>query len=326
MFDWITGLVEQSGYLGIAGLMLAENVFPPIPSELIMPLAGFVAAQGKLNPFLVILAGTVGSVLGALPWYYAGVLLGRERVLKLAERHGRWLTFDRQDMQKALAWFDRHGKNAVLIGRLVPTVRTLISLPAGIARMPLAVFLLWSTVGTAAWTALLAASGYLLESQYTLVSDYLDMASKIIIGLIVLTYVWRLLAGGRLGQKVTGWAAGMRRDIHAIYLSARDQRVPWYAKGWALLVAVYAVSPIDLIPDFIPVIGHLDDVVIVPLGIMAAVRLIPEEVLEEHRRTAEAGVHAPRDWRVGALFLALWAIALAFGIRFAIGFFAGSGA
>ena len=125
-------------------MMLAENIFPPIPSELIMPLAGFVAAKGQLNPVLVVLAGTLGSLLGALPWYYAGVWLGQERVCALAARHGRWLTLGEKEIRQAIRWFERHGRIAVLIGRLVPTVRTLISLPAGMARMPLLPFLVYS--------------------------------------------------------------------------------------------------------------------------------------------------------------------------------------
>ena len=318
MFDWITGVITGSGYPGIVLLMLAENVFPPIPSELIMPLAGFVAAQGELDPLLVVLAGTLGSILGALPWYYAGRWLGRERLCALAARHGRWLTLDEKDLGKAIDWFERHGRKAVLVGRLVPTVRTLISLPAGMARMPLIPFLIYSTLGTLVWTGLLTASGYGLEDRYTIVSDGLDRASKIIIGLIVLAYLWRVLSGGRLGARVRGWARAMRRDVHAIYLAARDPRVPWYAKGWALLVAAYAVSPVDLIPDFIPVIGHLDDVILVPLGIYLATRLIPAALLEEHRRRADASADAPVDWRIGVLFIALWGIAAAFIIRWAI--------
>ena len=120
-----------------------------------------------------------------------------------------------------------------------------------------------------------------------MVGRYVDGASKIIIGLIVLTYLYRLLAGGRLGERVRHWARRLRRDVHAIYLSARDPRMPWYAKAWALVIAAYAVSPIDLIPDFIPVLGHLDEAILLPLGVMLAVRLIPEEVLEENRRRAE---------------------------------------
>jgi membrane protein DedA with SNARE-associated domain len=323
LFDWITGVVSGSGYPGIIGLMFAENIFPPIPSELIMPLAGFVAARGELNPILVVLAGTLGSVLGALPWYYLGLRLGRERLCALAARHGRWLTVDQQDVGKAIDWFEKHGGKAVLLGRLVPTVRTLISVPAGMARMPLMPFLAYSTIGSLVWTAVLTAAGYLLKSEYRVVGRYVDAASKIVIGLIVLTYLWRLVSGGRLGARVREWARWLRRDVHAVYLSARDPRVPWYAKAWALAVAAYAVSPIDLIPDFIPVLGHLDDVILVPLGVALAVRLIPPEVLEESRRRAEAAADAPRDWRIGALFLLLWAIALAFVLRWTMVYLTG---
>jgi membrane protein DedA with SNARE-associated domain/uncharacterized membrane protein YkvA (DUF1232 family) len=323
LFDWITNIVSEHGYPGIALLMLGENIFPPIPSELIMPLAGFVAAQGKLNPVLVVLAGTLGSVLGALPWYYAGRWLGEERMCALAARYGRWLTLDDKDVGKAIRWFERHGRMAVLFGRLVPTVRTLISLPAGMARMPLAPFLLFSSIGSLIWTAALTAAGYVLEANYRLVGDYLDRASKIIIGLIVLIYFWRLLAGGRLGARVRAWAGNLRRDVHAVYLASRDPRVPWYAKGLALLIAAYAVSPVDLIPDFIPVIGHLDDVILIPLGIWLLLRLLPAEVLDEHRRHAETSAGQPTDWRIGAVFIAIQGIALAFVVRWTIEYFAG---
>jgi membrane protein DedA with SNARE-associated domain/uncharacterized membrane protein YkvA (DUF1232 family) len=318
LFDWITSVVSESGYPGIVLLMLGENLFPPIPSELIMPLAGFVAATGQLNPVLVVLAGTLGTVLGALPWYYAGKWLGEERMCAFAARHGRWLTLDDKDLGKAIRWFERHGRVAVLLGRLVPTVRTLISLPAGMARMPLVPFLVYSSIGSLLWTGALTAAGYLLESNYTLVGDYLDLASRIIIGLIVLTYVYRLIAGGRLGARVRGWASHLRRDVHAVYLASRDPRVPWPAKALALLIAAYAVSPIDLIPDFIPVLGHLDDVILVPLGVWLFLRLIPSDLLEEHRRQAKASADRLTDWRVGAVFIAIWGIALAFVVRWTI--------
>jgi membrane protein DedA with SNARE-associated domain/uncharacterized membrane protein YkvA (DUF1232 family) len=318
VFDWITDMVSAGGYPGIVLMMLAENVFPPIPSELIMPLAGFVAAQGQLNPVLVVLAGTLGSVLGALPWYFAGLWLGEERVCAFAARHGRWLTLSEKEIGQAMRWFERHGRIAVLIGRLVPTVRTLISLPAGMARMKLLPFLLYSSIGTLAWTGALTAAGFLLESEYRRVGGYVDQVSKVVIGLIVLLYLWRVLAGGSLGARLRGWAQDLRRDVYAIYLAARDPRVPWYAKAVALLVAAYAVSPIDLIPDFIPVVGHLDDVILVPLGVLLAARLIPDALLEEHRRAAAAMAQKPVDWRVGALFIAIWAIALAFALRWLI--------
>jgi membrane protein DedA with SNARE-associated domain len=192
MFDWITGFVRQAGYVGVFLLMLAENVVPPIPSELIMPLAGFAAARGHLSIPLVVLAGTAGSLLGALFWYVLGRRLGLERLKRLAARHGRWLTLSPDDVARADDWFGRHGGKAVFLGRLVPTVRTLISVPAGINGMPLPSFLAWSALGTLMWTALLAGAGFLLQSQYELVADYLNPASTVLIALIVAWYLYRV--------------------------------------------------------------------------------------------------------------------------------------
>jgi membrane protein DedA with SNARE-associated domain len=193
MFDWITGFVVRSGYVGVFLLMLAENVVPPIPSELIMPLAGFTAARGQLSLIPVILAGTAGSLLGAVLWYIVGKRLGLERLKHLAARHGRWLTLSPDDVDRADDWFRRHGARAVFFGRLIPTVRTLISVPAGIAGMPLRSFLAWSTLGTGLWTALLAGAGYLLQSQYQRVSDYLNPVSTVIVVLIIGWYLYRVV-------------------------------------------------------------------------------------------------------------------------------------
>ncbi|MXQ10634.1 DedA family protein [Microvirga makkahensis] len=200
MFDWITGFVVRSGYSGIFLLMLAENVVPPIPSELIMPLAGFTAARGQLGLAIVILAGTAGSLTGAVFWYYIGKWLGLKRLKHLAARHGRWVTLSPADVERADEWFTRHGAGAVFFGRLIPTVRTLISVPAGIAGMPLPSFLAWSALGTGLWTALLAGAGYLLQSQYELVSDYLNPISTAVVVLIIGWYLYRVATfrtGGR---------------------------------------------------------------------------------------------------------------------------------
>jgi membrane protein DedA with SNARE-associated domain len=193
MFEWIADMIARAGYLGVALLMLAENLFPPIPSELIMPLAGFVAARGELGLPGVIAAGALGSILGALPWYWAGHAFGPNRLKSLTQRHSRWLTISPRDVDRACTWFDRYGRSAVLVGRLVPTVRTLISVPAGLAHMPLGPFLAWSSVGTFTWTALLAGAGYLLEGHYGQVASYLDPVSKAVLALIVLTYLYRLV-------------------------------------------------------------------------------------------------------------------------------------
>jgi len=193
MFDGIVDIIAQTGYLGVFLLMVLENVFPPIPSELIMPLAGFAAAKGDLNVFGVLLAGVAGSVFGALPWYYAGYFFGSDRLKRLAGRFGRWMTVTPQEVDRASAWFERHGWQATLFGRLVPAVRTLISTPAGMVAMPMRAFLFYSTVGSLLWAGLLTCAGYLLHGQYALVADYVDPLSKLVVLAVVGIYLYRLV-------------------------------------------------------------------------------------------------------------------------------------
>ena len=193
MFDWVTGFVESGGYLGIACLMLFENLFPPLPSEVIMPLAGFVASRGDLDFVLVLVAGTLGSVAGALFWYGAGAWIGRARVRHFAEHHGRLLTLSPREVDAAQAWFDRYGPFAVLFGRLVPQVRTVISLPAGVAAMPMPHFLLYSAIGSVAWNSLLTGAGYVLADQYNVVEAWLNPVSTGVMVVIVVWYVMRVL-------------------------------------------------------------------------------------------------------------------------------------
>ena len=214
MFNWITDFVTHAGYFGVALLMFAENIFPPIPSELIMPLAGFSAARGDLNLVGVLLAGTIGSLVGALPWYYAGYFFRKKRLKRIADHHGRWITMTSHDVDTASDWFDRYGAGAVFFGRLVPTVRTLISVPAGLARMSLPGFLVWSLLGTVIWTAFLTFAGYLLESQYDRVAAWLDPATKVVVGLLVLGYLYRVLTFGRRVEKQRGpdAASGARSE------------------------------------------------------------------------------------------------------------------
>ena len=178
---------------GLALLMLLENVFPPIPSELIMPLAGFNAARGGTPLWLAILAGGLGSLAGAYMWYWVGRAFGRLRLRALIARHGRWLTLSVADVDRAQAWFDRHGAIAVLLGRLLPTIRTLISVPAGLAQMPFGRFLAWSAVGTFAWTTLLGLAGYLLEAGYARVEAWVNPVSTAIVAGIVAVYLWRVI-------------------------------------------------------------------------------------------------------------------------------------
>jgi len=189
MAEWVQGLMDSMGYVGILLLMILENVFPPIPSELIMPSAGFAAARGDMNLVVVILMGTLGSVIGTLPLYYVGRAFGEERLVAWADRYGKWLTLRGKDIRKADDWFDRHGPKAVLFGRMVPGIRSLLSLPAGMSEMPMGTFLVFSAIGSALWSALLAGAGFALGENYDRVEQYVGPASKIILGLLAVAAV-----------------------------------------------------------------------------------------------------------------------------------------
>lgn len=197
MAQWVMRMMVSAGAPGIALLMFIENVFPPIPSELIMPLAGYMVSREQLSMLAVLIAGTLGSVLGALPLYYAGRKMGERRLKEWADRHGRWVTVSGCEIDKARRWFDRHGGAAVFFCRLVPGVRSLISIPAGIAKMNLAAFLAYTTAGSAVWVALLAYLGYVLGANFEKVGEYLDPVSYVVLGGLVAAYVWRVVRHGK---------------------------------------------------------------------------------------------------------------------------------
>ncbi|NAZ35927.1 DedA family protein [Rubellimicrobium sp. CFH 75288] len=192
MFDFITNWMEQGGLLAVAGLMLLENLFPPIPSELVMPLAGYLAATGAMGLVAVIVAGTFGAVLGALFWYGLARSWGELRFMRFVDRWGFLLTITPDEARRAVLWFRRYGAAAVFLGRMVPTVRTLISIPAGIVAMPLLPFLLYTAAGASIWTAGLAVAGWLLGSQYALVEDYVDPFAALVLFVAAVVYVYRV--------------------------------------------------------------------------------------------------------------------------------------
>jgi membrane protein DedA with SNARE-associated domain len=183
MQEWITNTMNSLGYLGIGLLMFLENLFPPIPSELIMPLAGYTATfpNSQIQVLPAIAVGVVGTILGAIPWYYAGLRLGQQRLELLAGRYGKWIGISAGDIDKSVQWFQKHGAKAVLLGRLVPGIRTLISVPAGISKMSLLPFFLYSTIGTVGWVALLTYAGYFLGKNYKLVEEYIDVITKFVV-------------------------------------------------------------------------------------------------------------------------------------------------
>ncbi len=177
--------------------MFVENLFPPIPSEVILPLAGYWAAQGRASLAIVIVAGTLGSVAGAALWYSVGRWIGTARLKRFAMHHGRWLTLTPTDIDEVSAWFARHGRWAVLFGRLLPGIRTLISVPAGVTAMPVGPFLLWTTIGSAAWTTVLVVAGYELAARYERIATYVEPVSNAILALAALWYLWRVATFGR---------------------------------------------------------------------------------------------------------------------------------
>jgi membrane protein DedA with SNARE-associated domain len=192
MYSLIQQAVDTLSYFGLVLLMFAENLFPPIPSELIMPLAGYLSSQGKLSLIGAIVAGTVGSVLGALPFYGVARWFGHDRMSAFVERYGHWLALSRRDLDRADRIFKRHGDWIILFGRLVPGVRSLISLPAGVYAMPIGRFLLLTASGSAIWSAFLAVAGYQLAENFRALEAYIGPASKLVLGLLVLAWLYHI--------------------------------------------------------------------------------------------------------------------------------------
>ena len=193
MNDWVVRLIEQSGYLGVGFLMFLETIFPPIPSEVIMPVAGVASAKGKLDFSLVVLSGTTGAMLGNTVWYLAARALGVDRLRPFIRRHGKWLTLNWSEVQKAERWFALHGSAFVLLARMLPTVRSLVSIPAGLLRMRFRSFVIASTIGTAGWTFLLATAGYKLQENIGEVDQFIGPVANAVMVVLVAGYVWRLL-------------------------------------------------------------------------------------------------------------------------------------
>ena len=200
MSEWVLGIMAKFGYFGIIFAMFAENVFPPIPSEVIMPAAGFAASKGDMSIVLVILTGTLGAVLGALPLYYLGHKFDEPRLVEFTEKYGKYVFIKPTDITDANAWFDKHGKMAVFFGRMVPGVRSLISIPAGMNKMALLPFLALTALGASIWTAILALAGYYLGQNYDAVAGILAPYSKAI-GISILFVIVGLLIKRRLSYR-----------------------------------------------------------------------------------------------------------------------------
>ena len=188
MTEWIIHLIEQGGYWGILFLMALENIFPPIPSELIMGVGGIAVARGTMGFWPLLLAGTIGSTLGNYVWFLIGDRFGYKRLHPVVSRWGRWLTMEWEDVEKASRFFRRHGQWVVFVMRFSPFLRTMISLPAGLSHMRHGRFLLFTFAGAAVWNALLIEGGRRLAE----VAGAEKIAGNVVIGLLVLTVLWYL--------------------------------------------------------------------------------------------------------------------------------------
>lgn len=191
LVEW---LILTLGYPGLALIMFLENLFPPIPSEVVLPFAGSLVADGGLNLVWVLVASTVGATLGTGLFYYLGFRLGEARTRRLLQRYGRFALLDEGDLDRSLELFRRFERGVIFFGRFMPGVRTLISLPAGVARMRLGVFLLFTTLGTLAWNALLVGAGVLLGERWEEILAIVDRFDLVFWALIALFVGWFLFS------------------------------------------------------------------------------------------------------------------------------------
>jgi membrane protein DedA with SNARE-associated domain len=198
--NWVQDVINQFGYVGVALLVVIENVFPPIPSEIVLPFAGFVAQQSATTDALnvaqsdtsvvgMMIAATIGSVIGALILYAIAAAIGPERLRAFVERFGRWFGVKPSDLVRAEAWFDQRSTVAVLVGRCVPLIRSIVSIPAGFRRMKLTSFALLTAIGSAVWNIALIGTGAVLGDQWERVGEYVGVFQWFVIGAILILLV-----------------------------------------------------------------------------------------------------------------------------------------
>lgn len=201
MIDIISHAIAQLGYVGIFLIMFIETIFPPIPSELVLPFAGYAAFRGELSVVGVVIAGTMGSLSGAAVFYMLGRSLKEHKLRSLIARHGKWVCLKEKDVTKSQKWFEKHGLVAVFFARLLPGMRSLISVPAGLHRIKPLPFFLLSFLGSAAWTLILVLGGYVLGDQYERIAEQVKPLSYIVLGVLlsgIAYFLWRRLsANGR---------------------------------------------------------------------------------------------------------------------------------
>ena len=200
---WVQDVINQFGYFGVALLVIIENVFPPIPSEIVLPFAGFVAQQGAVDIAAgaaqsdtsvigMMIAATIGSVVGALILYFVSAAIGPDRLRAFVEKFGKWFGVKAADLVRAEAWFDRRSSLAVLVGRCVPLIRSIVSIPAGFRRMKLSSFVVLTAIGSAVWNIALIGAGAVLKDQWDVVGDYIGVFQWVVI-LVIVVFIVRFL-------------------------------------------------------------------------------------------------------------------------------------
>ena len=201
MFEWVTNMVAAGGLAGVFALMVLENLFPPIPSELIMAAAGFSAARGEMSLIGLIFFAVAGTVAGNVFWYELGRWLGVERFRPLVQRFGKWFAVEEEDLDRATDMLKRWGPIAICIGRMFPGVRTLISVPAGMVEIPRGVFYLWTALGSSVWLTFLALAGFFLEEHYDKVEHWVEPLAWVVIGVALGGYAAHLAFAFRRARR-----------------------------------------------------------------------------------------------------------------------------
>ncbi len=202
MTEFILDLIQAWGYWGIAVLMFLENVFPPVPSEVIMGLGGIAVAQGRFDFWTLVAVAVAGTTAGNWVWYAIGRWIGYKRLKPFIDRHGRWLTLDWHEVERLHAGFVRYGPGIVFVARFMPVARTMVSLPAGMVHMNQAKFLLWTAAGSTIWIAALAGAGNWFGKQFADIEQFVGPLALVAIGSLVLLYFWRVFT----------WRPKHRRD------------------------------------------------------------------------------------------------------------------
>ena len=200
---WISDVIETLGWVGVGFLVALESVFPPIPSEAVLPLAGYVAGRGGPSFAGMVIAATAGSVVGSWALYSVAATLGQHRIHGFVRRYGRYFGVDEQELERAEAWFDRRGSTAVLVGRCVPLIRSIVSLPAGVRRMPPVRFTVLTAIGSGIWNVALIGAGFAFGEHWQRVSDAVGIFQVVVVALlaVVLAFYAKRVVMRRLDER-----------------------------------------------------------------------------------------------------------------------------